>query len=59
MKNHPGSKYFSFISGVIDTCDQPLFSNISANFHKNFNALMVWFYQGPRGRKKPEAENRV
>jgi hypothetical protein len=33
-KNHPGSKFFSFTNGVIDTNDQ--LTNISASLRKKF-----------------------
>jgi hypothetical protein len=33
-KKLPVSKFFPFIAGVVDTGDQPLLSNISANFEK-------------------------
>jgi hypothetical protein len=35
----PGSKFFSFIAGFIDTSDQPLLTNICANFVKIRNCL--------------------
>ncbi len=34
-KKIPVSKFFPFFAGVIDTGDQPLLLNISANFHKH------------------------
>jgi hypothetical protein len=35
MKKYPGSKFSSFIVGVIETNDQPLLSTISTNFREN------------------------
>ncbi len=40
MWKHPGSKFFSLI--VVDTGDQPLLMNISANFIKIWISLMVY-----------------
>jgi hypothetical protein len=38
-KKRPGSKFFLFIAGVIDTGEQPLLMNICANFRKKRNCL--------------------
>jgi hypothetical protein len=37
METHPGSKFFSFTAGVVDTGDKPLLSSISSNFRQNLN----------------------
>ena len=34
-KKLPVSNYFSFIAGVVETSDESLLSNISANIRKN------------------------
>jgi hypothetical protein len=46
-KKLPVSKYFPFTTGVVDTGDQPLLSNISENFHTNLK-WPQWDSQGPR-----------
>ncbi len=43
------SWFFSVIAGVVDTGDQFLFSNISANFRKN-SKWPQWDTQGPGGK---------
>jgi hypothetical protein len=48
MKKHPGSKFFSFIERVIDTCVQPLPMNICANVCKIKNCFMI--YSGALGK---------
>ncbi len=48
-KKLPVSNFFPFITGVYDTGDQPLLSNISANFRKNIK-WPQWDTQGPGGK---------
>jgi hypothetical protein len=46
----PGSIFFSFIAGVIDTGDQPLLTNISTNFRKNSRTCLTGIqYSGALG----------
>ncbi len=42
-KKLPVSKYFPFTAGDVDTGDQPLLSNISENFHTNFEMAPMGF----------------
>jgi hypothetical protein len=42
------SKFFSFFAGVVDTADKHSFANISANFRKKFEMVLMG-YSGARG----------
>ncbi len=48
MKKNLISKLFSFFAGVIDTADKHSFANISANFCKKFEMVLMG-YSGARG----------
>ncbi len=48
-KKLPVSKIFPFIAGVVDTGDQPLLSNISANFEKIWKMARIG-YSRARGK---------
>jgi hypothetical protein len=56
------SKFFSFFAGVVDTADKHSFANISANFRKKFEMVLMG-YPGARGtliyEKKPESKSLV
>jgi hypothetical protein len=42
------SKFLSFFAGVVDTADKPSSANISANFRKNFEMVLMG-YSGAQG----------
>ncbi len=48
MKKNFISKFFSFFAGVVDTTDKHSFVNISANFRKKFEMVLME-YSGARG----------
>ncbi len=48
MKKNYAWKFFSFIAGVVDTSEQPLFAIISANFRKKSKRSQR-HAQGPGG----------
>ncbi len=48
MKKKFISKFFSFFAGVVDTADKHSFANISANFRKKYEMVLMG-YSGARG----------
>jgi hypothetical protein len=49
MKKKLISKLFSFFAGVVDTADKHSFANISSNFCKKFEMVLMG-YSGARGK---------
>ncbi len=62
MKKNYISNFFSFIAGVVDTADKHSFANISANFKKKFEMVLMG-HSGVRRKliyeKNLKAENLV
>ncbi len=49
MKKNYISKFFSFIAGVVDTADKNSYANISANFRKKFEMVLME-HSGAQGK---------
>ncbi len=63
MKKKFISTFFSFFACVVDTADKHSFSNISANFRKKFEMVLMGYSAGAQGtliyEKKSDVENLV